>query len=753
MGSRKHLTSLFSCYKLILKAQRKPWGVSKKQFPRYRPKRRGRSLVKKSLNWQKKAIVIFAGIIIILSVILTTFAIREAQREKIFREREIAEDLRRSAELIIDQVSAIISETEKRIDKMLPGERVQTQEIGLIEVCSRIMNEEEIVDEIFLIDQEGEVVFPHMKPLFFLAGEEEDLKKTPFTLETNDLFKSAETAEFRTKDYPLAVKTYQNLINRTSDKAIHAVLLNCIGRCYSKSEEPSRAIKAYQQILKQYPSERSPEGTPLGIIAQYQLGKIYCDIQEKNKGIQALFELYSGLLESRWPLSKTQFHFYRNQLKAMLETSLTDIDDLEHKRILKKKWDELKQLEEERLRRASARESFIQKVIPILKAKKPSSGEANRKFHHLSQGIEKDVYLISYVAINEQSILGLRLDSEALIEKLLPLKLETLPLRKDWHIQISDELGNALVARNMTQLKDSIPQVGFSMGFEDEFPPWKVSIYQNDPDIVERQFNRRRNIYILSAVVVVAALFFGGFFWIRSTGKELKLAKLKSDFVSTVSHEFRTPLTSIRYLAELLQRGRVKEEEKKQQYYQTITDESERLSRLIENILDFSKIEAGMKEYQFEETDMGNLARDVASRFQKQVAGKTFRLKTNIANQMPKLSADREAISRALFNLLDNALKYSGENPEITLRAWPDEESIFLEVQDNGRGISKEEQRRVFEKFYRSCGVHESKIKGSGIGLTLVAHIVESHGGEVFLDSDLGKGTNVTVKIPVKQKK
>ena len=706
-----------------------------------------------SLNWQKRAIIIFAGIIIILSVILTTFALREAQREKIFREREIAEDLRRSAELVIDQVNAIISETEEKIDQMLPGKREQTQEIGLTELCSRIMNEEEIVEEIFLIDREGRVVFPHTKPLFLLTDKEEDFKKISFTLETNDLFKSAETAEFRTKNYPLAIETYQNLINRTSDKTSLAVLLNCVGRCYTKSGEPSRAIKAYRQILKQYPNEQSLDGIPLGIIAQYQIGRICCDINRKKLGIQALFDLFTGLVESRWNLGKTQFQFYMNQTEAMLTKSLADIDNQEEKKILMKKWEDLKELEEERFNRASDRENFIQKVIPILKAKKPSSGEAERTFRHLSQRIEEDIYLISYIAIHDQSIFGLRLDSEVIIEKFLPLKLERLPLRKDRYIQISDESGNALLGRNLSPPKDSMPQVGFSTGFEDDFPPWKVAIHQSDPNRVERQFNRRRNIYVLSAGVVVAALFFGGFFWIRSTGKELKVAQMKSDFVSTVSHEFRTPLTSIRYLAELLQRGRVKEEEKKQQYYQTITDESERLSRLIENILDFSKIEAGMKEYQFEETDMGNLVRNVASRFQKQAPGKTFRLKTDIASQMPKLSADREAISRAMFNLMDNALKYSGENPEITLRAWPDEESIFLEVQDNGIGISEGEQRRVFEKFYRSWGVHESKVKGSGIGLTLVAHIVEAHGGEVSLKSDLGIGTKVTLKIPIKQKK
>ena len=745
------MTSLFSCYKLLFKEQRISWGLLKKQFPRYRLKKRGPSQMKISLNWQKKAIVIFAGIIIILSAILTTFAIREAQREKIFREREIAEDLRRSAELIIDQVHAIISEAEKRIDQMFPGECEQIQEIGLTEVCSKIMNEEEIVDEIFLIDREGGVVFPHMKSLFVLFDKEEDSSKGPFILETNDLFKSAETAELRIKNYPLAIKTYQNLINRTSDKTSLAMLLNCIGRCYTKSEEPSRAIKVYQQLLEKYPDERSPDGVPLGVIAQYQIGRICCDINKKKLGVQALFDLFTGLVESRWNLDKTQFQFYINQTETMLTKSLADIDDQEEKKILMEKWHELKELGENRVKRASDRENFIQKVIPILKARKPSSGKTNRTFHHLLQRIEEDIYLISYIPIHDQSIFGLRLNSEVIIEKLRPLKLERLPLRKDWHIQISDESGNVLLGRNVGQLKDSIPQVGFSMGFEEDFPPWKVNIYQGDPDRVERQFNRRRNIYVLSSVVVMAALFFGGFLWIRSTGKELKLAKLKSDFVSTVSHEFRTPLTSIRYLADLLKRGRVRKEDRKQQYYETITQESERLSRLIENLLDFSKIEAGVKEYEFVETDAAEMCWDVVSRFKEQVAPQEFTIESEIPEELPRVHADREALSRALFNLLDNAVKYSGDSRKICLKTWLDESNIFIEVEDEGVGIGKEEQQRVFEKFYRSGTIHECSVKGSGIGLTIVDHIVKAHGGELNLESELGKGTKVRIRLPKKR--
>jgi signal transduction histidine kinase len=197
----------------------------------------------------------------------------------------------------------------------------------------------------------------------------------------------------------------------------------------------------------------------------------------------------------------------------------------------------------------------------------------------------------------------------------------------------------------------------------------------------------------------------------------------------------------------------VKDANKKQQYYESITQESERLSRLIENILDFSKIEAGMKEYEFSETDVADMCEDVLSRFEAQVAPLGFAVDSDISQDLPRISVDKEALSRALFNLLDNAAKYSGSSRTIQYRAWADRDSMYLCVKDQGIGIKKEDQDRIFDKFFRSSEIQDSSIKGSGIGLTLVAHIVMAHGGELNLESVEGKGTEVKIQLPLSHKK
>lgn len=703
------------------------------------------------LSWQRRAIIIFAATIVVLSIILTIFAIREAEREKLFKKREIEEEQQKSAELIIDQLKTIISEAEERIIRQVSGSRTEFQEEEFTEICRRIEESEEIVSDIFFVNEEWEVFFPLLKPLFILTGEEQRMKDRFIEIEADSLLKKAEILEFKTKNYSLAIKAYQRLMKEISDRDLQAVLMNSIGRCYTKSGKHLKAIEAYQKILKKYPRKVSSDGIPFGLIAQYQIGTIYWETGEKIKAGEAFFELYKGLLDARWPLSMSQFHYYRNKVKDMIKKSTSEINEIGSRASLMNKWEELERLEGDKLREMNTIENLSQKVIPLIKTKRPSFPAGSSRFYHLSETIGKEIFLVSYTPIDENSIFGIRINSEVLATKLLPPILGKLPLGKDWHVQIKDEFGNIVVGEDITHLKGVIPQLTFSRDFEENFPPWMVNIFQSDPGLHERQFNLRRNIYILTVAVVIIALLFGGFLAIRSTAKELKLAKLKSDFVSTVSHEFRTPLTSIRYLAEMLQRGRVQEEDRKKQYYETITSESERLSRLIENILDFSKIEAGMKEYQFEETDITELARDVGSRFQRQIAPKEFIIKSEISDQIPKISVDREAISRALFNLLDNAAKYSGESRNIFLRAWHDRESTFLEVEDEGVGISKEEQKRIFEKFYRAEYTHDSSIKGSGIGLTLVAHIVKAHCGEVLLESDLGRGTKITMKLPAKQ--
>ena len=249
---------------------------------------------------------------------------------------------------------------------------------------------------------------------------------------------------------------------------------------------------------------------------------------------------------------------------------------------------------------------------------------------------------------------------------------------------------------------------------------------------------------------VLSVLMIGGLvLTYRSVNKQVALARLKSDFVSNVSHELRTPLALIRLYAETLELGRITTHEKKNEYYSIIRKESERLTALINNILDFSRIEAGRKEYDFRETDIAELVRNTLDSYRYQIEQQGFALEEHIDPGIPSVKVDREAIARALVNLVNNALKYSDNEKFLGVRLYREQSVLKLEVSDRGIGIERHEQSRIFEKFYRTCDPLVHNTKGSGLGLSLVRHITEAHGGDVEVESTPGRGSKFTLRLPL----
>jgi signal transduction histidine kinase len=240
---------------------------------------------------------------------------------------------------------------------------------------------------------------------------------------------------------------------------------------------------------------------------------------------------------------------------------------------------------------------------------------------------------------------------------------------------------------------------------------------------------------------------------LRGANRAMKLSEMKSDFVSNVSHELRTPLASIRVFAELLRLGRVRSQEKVQEYGEFIEAESRRLTGLINNILDFARIESGRRTYRFSPGDIEEVVKAVLKSFEIRLAPAGFRIAFHGPREpLPPVEMDSDAIGQALHNLLDNAVKYSGDARDIEVRLDRDGDFAVISVRDRGIGIARGEQRKIFERFHRvSTGlVHD--VKGSGLGLSIVHHIVQAHRGRVAVESDPGAGSEFSVYLPVRRR-
>ena len=262
---------------------------------------------------------------------------------------------------------------------------------------------------------------------------------------------------------------------------------------------------------------------------------------------------------------------------------------------------------------------------------------------------------------------------------------------------------------------------------------------------ISKYFWTNLSFSILTALVLIGGIILT----LLAASRAMKLSQMKADFVSNVSHELRTPLASIRVFGEFLKLGRVKEQNKIHEYGEYIETESRRLSQLINNILDFSKIESGQKTYQFERSDIEQVVSDTLKTFEVLLEQYGFKIKYNKpANTLPPVVMDSNAIAQAFINLLDNAVKYSTANKEIDVRLRRENGFITIAVSDQGIGIAREDCDKVFDKFYRvgNCLVHD--VKGSGLGLSIVKHIVEAHQGKVTVDSELGRGSTFVIHLP-----
>jgi two-component system phosphate regulon sensor histidine kinase PhoR len=260
----------------------------------------------------------------------------------------------------------------------------------------------------------------------------------------------------------------------------------------------------------------------------------------------------------------------------------------------------------------------------------------------------------------------------------------------------------------------------------------------------------KRNLIIIGLMDII--LFSGTWIIYRNVKKQIELSQLKNDFVSNVSHEIRTPLALITMYIETLEMGRVRDAGKIKEYYTIILNETSRLSGIVNRILNFSQIEGNKRKYILSETDINEVVKNAALTLRYSIETKGFVYSFEPDKNLPPVLADREAVTDAFVNLIDNAMKYSPGIKEITVRTGINDKYVYIEVEDHGLGISEKDQKYIFDKFYRVTEFNlANKVKGSGLGLAIVKHIMDAHEGKIYVKSAPGSGSLFRLSFPVKQ--
>lgn len=281
------------------------------------------------------------------------------------------------------------------------------------------------------------------------------------------------------------------------------------------------------------------------------------------------------------------------------------------------------------------------------------------------------------------------------------------------------------------------------------FPGLRVAFGDMTEEVYSRQWSLQRRIYFLALAVVLSVTLFGAYLLWRDVRREVLMAEMRSHFVSSVSHELKTPLTAIRMFAETMRLGRAKDMNTQMEYLDTIVNESERLTRLLNNVLDFSKIEQGKRTYHSSPASLPEIVRTAARAMEYPLKQQGFALDVRIDESLPRIRVDRDAIEQAVLNLLSNAMKYSGESRSIDLKAQREGDCAVVQVTDRGVGIDPKDQARIFEKFYRVPTRENQSLPGTGLGLSLVAHIAKAHGGSVRVESAPGEGSTFSIILPL----
>lgn len=703
--------------------------------------------IKKS-RLRKRVVTIFVIAVLFPCLFLGYLGLKSIKQEKQWQQQLVRENLERTLTLTIDQIeSAFDDQIRSSLRQLSPPPQLT---ISYINSLRKMKTQSSIVQDIFLLDKELRLVFP--KTFKNVASTEINNLNT-IRIQENEHFRSGDLLEVSEK-LNQAINEYQKGYSEQTSEIIRSALLSRIARCQFKMGDYENAVKSYQKIIKEDNNQFYGDEMPFVLVAHLQLLEI---AEAKNKYLDVntqLLDFYQLLVDYSEKLELAQYRFCIDRVHSRLQNRLLLLSQSQ-----RTVFESIEKVERE----IDAENGFLSllqtNILPEIKYDINSKLNGILRFNN-SKG-RKDVLYKSGVSdsldwtvavhANDDSksqikFVGIRIKRNVLTDKTLVILKESQP-NEEIRVALVDAEGRILAPEELSTAT-SVLSKSFSR-FQELAKGTKLALVTEGENPIEAISSKSLIIYyvLLGSVIVLIAL--GIVFILRDISREEQISVIKSEFIANVSHEIKTPIATIRTLSENLNEGWVTGEGKQREYFHLIAREAERLTHLVENILDFSRIERAKKNYRMESASIGEVTKKAVERFRFLVGDQGVKIKESIENNLPMFMLDIESYEQALLNLLDNAVKYSVGDKLIEVSARLQTDNIIVEVSDHGIGISRKDCEKIFEKFFRSPMPDGRKIPGSGIGLTLVKDIIESHGGTIEVKSEIGKGSTFKLSFPL----
>ncbi len=573
-----------------------------------------------------------------------------------------------------------------------------------------------IADGLILLDDNDSMLYPIVSP---------PLDSEELPLSERQIFQRPWQYEFIESDYPRAMDAYKDAAERYGDQKTQIRARAAVIRCLQKADRTGEAIEASQHMLSDYASINTPELVKLlfniriGLIEMLQKIK---NTPARNEQLATLLELVCDYIHMPAPLPSETRQFLLNKTIGLIREHSPDGSSAA--------------LLEKAIQLLHAEQFTLQyRDVPAMLYKR-SDGTPN--VIHTVQG-DQTVY--TYMVTSQERKLFV-LMSQARLETCFK-KLLQIDLSSDLAFRIIDKEGRPVFGKPHYESRPLFQSQVCSF-----FPGWMIEVYPEDDSVFVDAARKQVMLYRWTGFLVTVLILVCGLVAVQEVNKQIKLNRLKNDFIATVTHELKTPLASMRILVDTLLEGRYRDPQQVTDYLQLLSRENTRLTRLIENFLTFSRMERNKQAFHIRPIDPCAVVRDAVTATRTKLGQGHCHFSTDIQSPLAEMMADHDAVVMILVNLLDNAYKYSKEEKIIKLGLFTEGPWVCFTVSDNGIGLSRRSLRRIFNKFYQVDQSLSRKAEGCGLGLSIVQFIVDAHQGSVSVQSKVGQGSTFTIKIP-----